>query len=589
MKSVDSNDYNTRLKQIKERILKSLIGNERTEGIKTVLNLRNNYSKTITNDAKANKALDLLTDIINIDNINDLAQLEGSLNESKLNDFQDIIEPFIKEDKFYKQEHVESITDFDSMDKNELLSKDGIEVSEVDSVKIYELKGIPFSFMIHAGDYKGKNGMGQENVHCSMINNENRNNINRDRMVLVFNNINADNINYMTTRDSGTYGQDSNRTEDTRMLPDEFFANMSKKTGEYNDYQLNTQDSTLQPNAICVYGRITDEDIRTAKLRGIDVIYSIDEEMYKDNNERKQEQFDKLFSEYKESFNPKMVAMLKNKNPYTLDEFLDIIKNSINEQKGKGNTELLNENINALKRAFRRELKDANEQQIENGDELLEKFYEIDNLRDEKVISVGSTEEKDFRRYKKVERLKEAIKGRSPGNAYQIVDELLEKSDNFDKDISSITSFIEENSNIENMKLYEQMILACENQNIFVNGGNSEVQKKIEELRTKITPEQLQERGQASNEISLGKIYSYFIEKNPSIDEIVSSISTIKEERYKVEEKKEMSIDLRESAIEASEISTKTDIMKSSVDTIKRKELSKAQPVIENNDKDIDK
>jgi len=67
--------------------------------------------------------------------------------------------------------------------------------------------------------------------------------------------------------------------------------------------------------------------------------------------------------------------------------------------------------------------------------------------------------------------------------------------------------------------------------------------------------------------------------------------ATIKEklEKINIEENKEMSIDLRESAIEASEISTKTDIMKKSVDTIKRTELSKTQPVIENNDKGIDK
>ena len=48
------------------------------------------------------------------------------------------------------------------------------------------------------------------------------------------------------------------------------------------------------------------------------------------------------------------------------------------------------------------------------------------------------------------------------------------------------------------------------------------------------------------------------------------------------------SSDLLESSIEATEISTKTDIMKGSIDTIKQRQIEKTQPTIDNNYKGRD-
>lgn len=562
MKSEYSDIYNTKLKQMKEKILKSLIGREYTNGIKEILNLRNNYNMTITDDIKTNKALELLTSISDIDNINDLAQLEEGLNASDLKDFQEIIEP-LKIDNIYKQAHIDYLTDFDSMDTEDLAKQDGIDISQIDGVNIYELKGIPFNFMTHDGKYDGNTSMGMDNVHTTMLNSEkNTTTIKNSRRILVFNNISAENINFMTTQDAFKESDDDDRRQESKMLPDEFFANMGKEDlHHYNDYQLNTQNGTLQPNAICIKGKITDKDIEYAKQRGISAIYSIDEECYKENSEKKQEQFNEMLSEYSKSFNPKMIAMLKNKNPYSREEFLNIIKTGIIEQKGKIDGKLLNANIDTLKRVFRRELIDANRVKSERGNELLERFADIESLResDEKIINNGSAEEKYIKRYMEVERLKKAIKEKSAGKVQEEVESLLEKSDNFDKDITSILSFIEDNCNIEDGELYIRMVNACNWVNFEKNDKNPEMKRKIDELKSKINPEQLQDKGRISSEKSLDKIHSYFSEKSPSIDEIVSSISTIKEERGSIEHNNTERNDLLGSAIEATEETTRFD------------------------------
>ena len=91
MKSENQESYNRRLKELKESIVKRLTNLEGIRDIKKVLEYRNYYQVEISQDKNVDDALQILTDIFNIDEMSELVEISENLSDELVRKFQKIV------------------------------------------------------------------------------------------------------------------------------------------------------------------------------------------------------------------------------------------------------------------------------------------------------------------------------------------------------------------------------------------------------------------------------------------------------------------------------------------------------------------
>lgn len=550
IKSENQESYNRKLKELKESIVKRLINSEGLMYIKKVLEYRNYYQVEISQDKNVDDALQILTDIFNIDDMSELVEISENLSDELVSEFQKIVENYRNPYQICKKEHIEGITDYSAMDESEISEKEGIEFEQREGVSLYNLKGIPFKMLIHDGNFEGNAFGGQtDRLHTSIISNNIQNTIYGARRLFVFNQISPSNINWMLTRDIAEDSRyEINRNEDGTLLPDEFMANIEMEGNHwaYSDIQLNF-DGGLKPDAICVKGDIKDVDIEFAKQRKIKTIYSIDEEAYKDINTNKEE-FYKTLEEYKKSFSPKLLATLKMKNPYSREKFLNILQDVIAIEKAKDckDKKLININIDAIKRIYRRDIQLAKRFSSKTNDDFIQQISDIEDLREDEDVSIEEGSKEDIY-YKKLINIRalEGILNDKDNNwdtSYDVND-ILEKSNDIERDTYIFLKIIQDNCNVEDIDKYSQMLCAIEDKfqidelyekmhnnsaslDEIYDGEDKEIIAKIIETRKQIKLKNLeqQERFSSKGEVN---IYSYFFEKSNEAKKIIESIEHI--------------------------------------------------------------
>lgn len=550
IKSENQASYNRRLKELKESIVKRLTNSEGLSDIKKVLEYRNYYQVEISQDKNVDDALQILTDIFNIDDMSELDEIAENLSDEIVREFQKIVKDYRNPYQICKKEHIEGITDYSAMNESEISEKEGIEFEQREGVSFYKLKGIPFRMLIHDGNFDGNAFGGRTNeLHTSLISNDIQNTIYGARRLFVFNQISPSNINWMLTRDIAEDSRyEVNRNEEGMLLPNEFMANIEMEGNHwaYSDIQLNF-DGGLQPDAICVKGDIKDVDIEYAKQRGIKTIYSIDEEAYKDIDTNK-EDFYKILEEYKKSFSPKLLATLKMKNPYSREEFLNILQDVIAIEKAKDSKDkkLINTNIDAIKRIYRRDIQMAAKTSSKTNDDFIQQISDIEDLREDEeiVIEEGSKEDIYYKKLINIRALEGILNDKNSNwNTSYDVNDILENSDDIERDVNIFLKIIQDNCNVEDIDKYSQMLCAIEDKfqvdelyekmlnnsaslDEIYDGEDKEIIAKIIETRKQIKLKNLKQQERFSSKGKVN-IFSYFFEKSNEAKKIIESIEHI--------------------------------------------------------------
>lgn len=564
MKSKYSDEYNRILETKKKECIKKLMGNKWDARIYNVIEDYSFSNIDFSNNPKVSKQLDLFKDILDIQDLEKIEKLQKYLQEQNLDSFHETI---IKDLEYiYKKASVDCLTNFKSADKDELKVTEGIELEQKEGINIYHLKGIPFQILVHEGALDGNSYTGTDNVHVSLICSDKKiNTIHNNHRSFVFNDIEASNINFKTVRDAFSRSSDIDQKSETNMLPEEFIANMDDM--HYTDWQLvNTQDTILQPDAICVRGQVTEHDINAAKQRGINHIYSIEEEKYQQREKDNKERFNVLLEEYKETFNPNLLAKLKLENPYSREQFIDTIKSIILENKGleSRDSKLINRNINSFFKIYWREVRDANLEQSENGDRLKEQMDEIKKLKDkdEIIIEQGSKEEKKIL----VEELQYAVQNQKRFMANSYCKDILGASKDINKDMISMLKMIKDNNSLDDEYLYRDMLFTClditqQNSNL-----NDDTLKMFEEVRQFSKFQELVANGRIERSDKTIDITTYFFDKDLKesidIDRITSKIVKVQEQEKNSE--RPIAIDCIEGARKISELRTANKVTETS-------------------------
>lgn len=488
MKSKYSKEYADKVKQLREELVKKIVGSEykskllkkgRTNGhidfmenLEELLDLYVSARIDISSDTKLSATFEKLLSICDCQNLSELQEIQAEIENEDLTEFQESMIGFnkkIENDIFYKQSHTRAITDFSKMSDEEIQYQEGIDLESRDGVKIYTLNGIPFHMFVHKGEYSGTRGShGDDQLSVSMISDKIKLNTigaTQVRRLLVFNSIKANDIIEMGTQD---LGQDDRRHYDVlkeqKMMIDEFLSNVTNIRGkDYTDYSVHTvytdegeikPEGKLQPDALYIKGEVQPEDIEYAKARGLN-IYAYQEEKYQERAITDDKEFEELLSEYAENLDPNLLVPLRNKTPIKSEEFIDKIKNILLENKGS-NIRKINVNARTLMNMFNyeRRINPELQAQIDSMGEL-ERKPEIE-------LESGSDEEKKFleTRQKEVEqnrmeekrkiidRLRQGIVAKDGNGMIQAISELLQTSSNIENDVMQILNFAKNNIEI---------------------------------------------------------------------------------------------------------------------------------------------
>lgn len=538
---MDEKTYKSLIEGKKREILGRLSGNRYglSDNLVRLLEFRNNYKMQVTEDVTVDNALQLLTDIGKINDLDKLMQLSESLSDDKVNAFNKKVEP-LKESKIVseicKKEHAKSLTDFGGMDKETLGKHDGIDIDTVEGINVYNLKGVPFNLMIHYGDFHGNTNRpaGTSKLYTSLISSltpihtigpESCNRF------LVFNKVRPENINHMTTQDGHIGSLDATlkrQEEETEMLPREFIANMGS---DYSDYEIDTSDGSLRPDAICVIGKASEADIQYAKSRGISAIYSIEEEKYKEQY-KNAEMFEKKLAYYKQTLDVRILPDLKMQNPYGDEKLLETIYDTLSNS---NNREAVNSNIYALQRTYKKDIEMAkNSPTFEKSAKLLEqmeKFNKLPEKWEEKIP------EESLAKASRIQNLESLINIDSRSFNYDCIEAvlgILNSSRDVNKDINAILNIIQDNRNIEDVQKFKTLLGVCKKVNVERN-NDEEINKKILDVKKDLSVEKLQEEGKIQNNGEI-KIYQYFVEKDNDIENMVSAIENIDSKDQKAKE-----------------------------------------------------
>lgn len=491
MKSDHSNEYTSRVEQLREELVKAIVGSEYErnffyntrgnsvanfiESLDELLDLYVAGRIDLSDNQDLAKTFDKLLPICDARKLSELQSIQTEMATEDLAGFHQSMVGFkekIQNGTFYKQSHVDTITDFSKMSDEEL-EQDGIDIESRDGVKVYTLKGIPFQMFVHKGSYDTNSGThGADKLSVSMVSDKmNLKTIGAEesRRLLVFNTITANDIIEMGTQDLGQgYERQEDVLREQRMMADEFLNNVPSVRGkDYTDYSVHTlytnsgemkPEGKLQPDAIFVRGEILPEDIEYAKSRGITNIYSYQKERYEQREPVDNVEFEKALAEYTETLNPSLLVPLRAKTSMSSEKFAETIQQILlNSKQREGvNARLISVNARTLSNMFNYERKKKTE--------LQSQIDALEQLKEKPMIELeaGSEEEKRFLQEKQKEaeqqrveekkeiiaRLKAGIDAKDGEQIANAMSDFLNTSINIEEDFAYVINFVQNNTEL---------------------------------------------------------------------------------------------------------------------------------------------